>query len=190
MIRFNLLMKTFFSDMASIEQFTSSLKSMPALTCQHCLKKEHFISHGFVYKQHSITHKEAVGKRIVCCNRYGHQGCGRTKQVYIAKTLPNRRYSGAVLATFIQLLLIGCAVPEAYYRATDQVQTRQAWRWLHRLKANMMCYRGALSPPNASMPPPVIVRDSLLFTTLARLFSSTTSCPCAGFQLAQQHAFI
>jgi hypothetical protein len=183
-------MQTFFNDIESIEQFTSSLKSMPLLTCQYCLKQDHFISHGFVYKQHSISHKEAVGKRIVCCNRYGHQGCGRTKQLHIANVLPNRRYSAAVLAVFIHLLLIGCAVSEAYQRATGQIQTRQAWRWLSRLKANMMRYRGALAPPSASIKPPIIVRDSLLFTTLSRLFLSITPCPCAGFQLARQHAFI
>ena len=84
-------MQKFFKDLNAIEQFTSTLKSTPSLQCHYCSKYEHFISHGFVYKQHSIARREAVGKRIVCCNRYGHQGCGRTYQFDVSRKLPKRR---------------------------------------------------------------------------------------------------
>jgi hypothetical protein len=183
-------MQKFFKDLNAIEQFTSTLKSTPSLQCHFCSKHEHFISHGFVYKQHSIACKEAVGKRIVCCNRYGHQGCGRTYQLDISRKLPKRRYSNAVLFVFISLLLIGQSVCHAYVQATKQSQTRHAWRWLNKLKDNLMSYRGYLKVPIALVAPNNYKHHRLLLTTLASLVSTETTCPCATFQCKQQIAFI
>jgi hypothetical protein len=183
-------MQKFFKDLNAIEQFTSTLKSTPSLQCQYCTETEHFISHGFVYKQHSITHRETVGKRIVCCNRYGHQGCGRTYQLDISRKLPKRRYSNAVLFVFISLLLIGHSVCDAYVLSTKQTQTRHAWRWLNKLKANLMNYRGYLKVPITLVAPNNYKRHRLLLTTLASLVSTETTCPCSAFQFKQQIAFI
>jgi len=183
-------MQKFFKDINAIEQFTSTLKFQPSLQCHYCSKHEHLISHGFVYKQHSIAFKEAVGKRIVCCNRYGHQGCGRTYQLDISRKLPKRRYSNAVLFVFISLLLIGNSVCRAYTKATKQTQTRHAWRWLKKLKANLMNYRGYLKVPITLVAPDNYKHHRLLLTTLAPLVSTETTCPCAAFQMKQQIAFI
>ena len=183
-------MQKFFKDLNAIELFTSTLKSTPSLQCIHCTKHEHFISHGFIYKQHSIAFREAVGKRIVCCNRYGHQGCGRTYQLDISRKLPKHLYSNAVLFVFISLLLIGHSVCHAYTQATKQSQTRHAWRWLNKLKANLMNYRGYLKVPIALVDPNNYNHHRLLLTTLASLVSTETTCPCATFQLKQQTAFI
>ena len=186
-------MQKFFNDINAIEQFTSTLKSDPSLQCLHCSKHEHFISHGFVYKQYSITHREAVGKRIVCCNRYGHQGCGRTYQLDIVNKLPKRHYSTWVLFVFISLMSLGRSVCNAYTQATKQTQTRHAWRWLKKLKANMMHYRGYLK-----VPIPIGSSDKLkkfkhhqcLLSTLTAMILAVDGCPCAAFQCKQQMAFI
>lgn len=183
-------MQKFFNDLHAIEQFTSTLKSTPSLQCQYSTKTEHFISHGFIYKQHSIACREAIGKRIVCCNRYGHQGCGRTYQLDIVSKLPKRRYSNAVLLVFISLLLIGQSVCHAYVQATKQGQTRHAWRWLKQLKANLMSYRGYLKVPIALVAPNNYKHHRLLLITLASLLSTQATCPCAAFQFKQQSAFI
>ncbi|MBL4910750.1 MAG: hypothetical protein JKX78_12160 [Alteromonadaceae bacterium] len=186
-------MQKFFKDLNAIEQFTTTLKSTPSLQCHYCLKHEHFISHGFVYKQHSTTCREAVGKRIICCNRYGHQGCGRTYQLDISRKLPKRHYSGAVLFAFISLLILGRSVCNAYIQATKQAQTRHAWRWLKQLKVNLMNYRGYLK-----VPIPVETADrmkhfkhhQLVLTTLTAMLFAVKGCPCAAFQFTQQIAFI
>jgi hypothetical protein len=186
-------MQKFFKDLPAIEQFTSTLKSTPSLQCQYCLKHEHFISHGFVYKQHSIACREAVGKRIVCCNRYGHQGCGRTYQLDISRKLPKRRYSNEVLFVFISLLFIGQSVCRAYAQATNQSQTRHAWRWLQKLKTNLMSYRGYLKVPisiDSANKVNHFKHHRLLLTTLASLMATKATCPCAAFQFKQQIAFI
>lgn len=186
-------MEKFFKDLNAIEQFTSTLKFQPSLQCQHCLKHGHFISHGFVYKQQSIACRETVGKRIVCCNRYGHQGCGRTYQLDIASKLPMRRYCGAVLFIFISLLLSGCSVCHAYEQATKQGQTRHAWRWLKQLKANLMNYRGYLNVPIpfASADKGRYFKHHLrLLSTLTAIIATLDGCPCVAFQFKQQIAFI
>jgi len=183
-------MQKFFKDLHAIERFTSTLKSTPSLQCHYCSKREHFISHGFIYKQHSIAHREAVGKRIVCCNRYGHQGCGRTYQLDISRKLPKRQYSNAVLFVFISLLLIGHSVCHAYAQATKQNQTRHAWRWLNKLKTNLMSYRGYLKVPIALVTLKNYKHHCIFLTTLASLVSTQATCPCATFQLKQQIAFI
>jgi hypothetical protein len=183
-------MQKFFKNLPAIEQFTSTLKSTPSLQCHYCLKHEHFISHGYVYKQHSIAHREVVGKRIVCCNRYGHQGCGRTYQLGIASKLPKHRYSNAVLFLFISLILSGRSIGSAYTEATKQHQTRHAWRWLNKLKANLMRYRGYLKVPITLVAPNNYKHHRLLLTTLRAIISIADGCPCAAFQFTQQIAFI
>ena len=147
-------MQTFFDDMDSIERLTSSLQSDPSLQCKHCFKSDHLMSHGFVYKQRSMSLRETVGKRIICCNRYGHQGCGRTIGLNIASQLPNRRYDTTVLFSFISLLLLGSCVCSAYCRATNQQQSRHAWRWIKQLTQNLTRYRNYLGEPKSLLTAP------------------------------------
>jgi hypothetical protein len=186
-------MQKIYKDIAAIERFTSTLQSTPSLQCQYCAKHAHFISHGFVYKQHSIALKEAVGKRIICCDRYGHQGCGRTYQLDIASKLPHQRYSATVLFLFISFILLGDSICSAYTQATKQGQTRNAWRWLKKLKTNLIHYRGALKVPITHIPlmnRAHFTHHRILLTTLAAMTSTGDECPCATFQLKQQIAFI
>lgn len=185
-------MQTFFHDIDAIERFTSSLKSTPSLQCQYCAKQVHFVSHGFVYKQHSIIEKEAVGKRIICCNRYGHHGCGRTYQLNIANKLPKRHYAVSVLCLFITFLLKEQSVCQAYSQATGQIQSRQGWRWLKLLKDKLMTYRGYLKVPIIldRLKPLAFKHHRLLLSTLFTMVQEGGTCPCAHFQLTQQTAFI
>ncbi len=183
-------MQIFFKNIDSVQQFTSSLKTHPSLQCNRCFKKIHFISHGFIYKHHSSVNKEAVGKRIICSNRYGHKGCGRAYQLNVAHKLPKRSYACAVLFTFIRLLLAGKAVTDAYRYATGQQQSRHAWRWLKQLKMNIMRYRGYLKVPiNHATPADIPRHHRLLLSTLNPVLLATP-CPVATFQITQQLAFI
>jgi len=186
-------MQKFFKDIYSIERFTSSLTSTPAMQCQYCSKREHFISHGFVYKQRSISVRETVGKRIICCNRYGHQGCGRTYQLDIVSKLPKHQYTATVLFLFISLILLGHSIGSAYTTATKQSQTRHAWRWLKKLNKSLMRYRGYLKVPIAQVSiehTAHFTHHRMLLTTLAAMIATADDCPCATFQLTQQIAFI
>ena len=186
-------MQKFYQSLDEIEQTVSSLNSHYLLKCQHCSEQGHFVSHGFIYKQYSSCQKKAVGKRIICSNRYGHTGCGRTYQLMLAEQLPSRRYGASQLLMFILLLLSHLSVCSAYQQATGQESTRHAWRWLKRLKDNLMNYRGVLQKPSeqaTSLFTRTRRRTHLIFFTLAQLFSANEFTSCAQFQYQQQSAFL
>ncbi|MER2491631.1 hypothetical protein [Catenovulum sediminis] len=83
-------MQRFFSSLFQLDIFTRSLDSLNShQTCQHCACSNSWVSHGFIYRQSGLK----VGKRILCANRYGKSGCGRTLALYLADFIPNRRYS-------------------------------------------------------------------------------------------------
>jgi len=125
---------TFFYSQATLEQFTHSLDSLPKTeACQHCGKNDQWIAHGNTYKSlnHQATH--TTGKRILCSNRYGRSGCGRTRQLYLNDTIPNKHYTLSVFIAFIQALLLNHSVQQSDRNATgnQQCEPRQAWRWLN-----------------------------------------------------------
>ncbi|WP_198263018.1 hypothetical protein [sulfur-oxidizing endosymbiont of Gigantopelta aegis] len=63
----------FFNTLQAMHQFTLSLDThSDTLECQHCLKKDQFVSHGFIYKKQHQNDKQAIGKRIFCSNRHTH----------------------------------------------------------------------------------------------------------------------
>lgn len=125
-------MRIFFSTLPQLESFTR-LKTLPkGNACQHCRKNDQWISHGYVYKQHSSQHRVIVGKRMLCGRRSTQRGCGRTRQLYLDQYVPQRHYSLSVLIAFVKGLLAGRSVQQAYCRALGEPhrEPRQAWRWL------------------------------------------------------------
>tara|TARA_R110001592_G_C13144876_1_gene747645 strand:- start:227 stop:1258 length:1032 start_codon:yes stop_codon:yes gene_type:complete len=127
-------MQRFFSSLCELDLFTHSLDSLTFdFSCQHCSRNDQWVSHGYVCKQSG----EKVGKRILCARRYGKQGCGRTRQLYLQDIIPQRRYTLSKLLAFIAALIKGLTVEQAYYHAAghDHGSHRQAWRWLNALWA-------------------------------------------------------
>ncbi len=189
-------MQKFYPDYDAIHSFTLSLDyHQNEVQCGFCLKNDQFISHGVVYKQHSITDKEKVGKRIFCSNRYGRSGCGRTFQLYIACKLPFFQYGAAHLFVFISSLLANMTIAESYIKATKQseIEPRNAWRWLNKLMIKLMDYRTFLKvriEHNLSQLKPRTIRLLHLLSTFTRLFLTNNDNHCSKFQLTQQKAFI
>lgn len=104
-------MQKFFKDIQAIDHFTRHLAiHCSQLPCQHCAQSDQFVSHGFIYKQRSQAVSEPVGKRIFCSNRYGHTGCGRTFQLYIADEMPSLHYGCTQVFVFISSLFINLSV--------------------------------------------------------------------------------
>lgn len=177
-------MPSFFASLLDIDQHASFVKRRYSLECAHCKKIGHLIAHGAVYKQVSITKRLTVGKRFVCCQRFGHSGCGRTMQMRLSCQLPRRVYSGVALSRFIMCLLTSMSVVNAYIQATGQVNTRHAWRWLAPLKANIWRYRAHVSSAaNTGLTSP-------LLDVLSRCLPYSSAAVCLHFQLSHQIAFI
>lgn len=144
-------MQTFFSSLQSLESYTQSLVSLSDQdTCSFCCQPGQWVSHGFLYKQLSSSQRDIVGKRILCSNRFGKQGCGRTRSLYLAWIIPQHRYSLNVLLAFIVGLFSGATLTHAFHQAIghDVFDPRQASRWLAALNKKLGWFRSQL-PKNA-----------------------------------------
>ena len=107
-----------FSSLGAIEQFTRSLNSLASdNACQHCHQNDQWHSHGYVYKQQAIDQRSAIGKRMICSNRYGKGGCGHTRQLYLSDMIPHKHHRLCVVVAFIVALLQGHSVTDAYRQA-------------------------------------------------------------------------
>ena len=178
------MMPSFFASLFDIEQHASFVKRRYSLECVHCKKIGHLIAHGFVYRQVSIAKRECVGKRLVCCRRFGHAGCGRTMQLSLSSQLPRRFYTCIQLGLFIVLLLANVAVVDAYTHATGQLSSRHAWRWLAALKANLWRYRSKVTRVADTG------FESPLLDALARCLPACPAAVCLHFQFRHQIAFM
>jgi hypothetical protein len=187
-------MDRFYPDIESLDAFTRSLAGLgEKIQCNHCLQYGQMVSHGFIYNQHASAEKAPVGKRVFCSNRYGRSGCGRTHQLYLAHRFPYLRYGAAQLLIFLTSLLMGRHLEDAYEAATGQVEPRNAWRWLKRLRLNLTDFRCFLKARRRPMEAAVQLKNrrlSLLLSTLKALLSLLPHCPCSQYQIQQQRAFI
>lgn len=137
-------MQIFFSSLASLEYFTHSLQTLvPENTCRNCSKNNQWVSHGYVYKQRSIQQNMIVGKRILCSKRYGKEGCGQSRQLYLEPFIPRRHYPMEVIIAFILQLLDGVSVAAAYHKTTGlhHRDPRHAWRWVRALYKQLGRFR-------------------------------------------------
>jgi hypothetical protein len=187
-------MDRFYPDIESLDAFTLSLDGLgETIRCAHCHRCNQMVSHGFIYRRRPSAEKQPVGKRVFCSNRYGRSGCGRTHQLYLAHRFPYLRYGAAQLLIFLTSLLIGRHLEDAYEAATGQVEPRNAWRWLKRLRLNLTDFRCFLKARRRPMDAAVQLKNqrlSLLFSTLKPLLSLLPHCPCSHYQIQQQRAFI
>ncbi|MEW4368159.1 hypothetical protein [Aliikangiella maris] len=96
-----------------------------------------------MYKQRDYRQRDIVGKRMICSQRYGRSGCGRTRQLYLQQVVPGRHYLLTTLLAFIKSLLSGSTVKHAWQAATAKPhqEPRQAWRWLNALIKQLGLFR-------------------------------------------------
>ena len=139
-------MTRFFDSMDEIERFSSELRyQSSSLTCKQCSSQRDFVSHGYVYRQLSINNRIKVGKRIICSNRFGRNGCGFSFRCLLNTRIPRLKYSAIEVFTFILMLLSKLSVKNSYQKATGAQSERQGWRWSNRLKQSQSFYRSVIS---------------------------------------------
>jgi len=183
----------FFNNLEQLHLFTLSLEYHQNNTqCHQCLKYNHFVSHGFVYKKQSQGEKRIVGKRIFCSNRYGRAGCGRTHQLYLANQIPFIQTNTQQLFHFLFQLISLVSIQKAYHRATGTDNPRQAYRWLNKLMVKLVDFR-TLILDRWQKPLPFhyqTPRFQLLLPTLQHLFAKLGHQPCRHYQILQQESFL
>ena len=189
-------MRLFFQDMDILHQFTLQLDShRDAVQCQHCAKCDQFVSHGFVHKKQHNGDKQPVGKRLLCSNRYGRSGCGHTLRLYLAVDIPAWHYSSVHLLGFVQALIGGLGIQQAYQQSTGTAEPRHAYRWLNKLDGRLPLWRALLNRrPKAVCGDEGLAsrtrRLRLLLPTLQALFVRFGTPLGERYQLDRQSAFI
>jgi len=185
-------MKRFFDDMPSLHRFTMNLALyQDSLCCGHCEQRDQFVSHGFVYKEPSGT--DPIGKRIICTNRFGKQGCGHTVRLYLSTAAPRHQYTAIHLFLFLSALMTGQSIDAAYHRATGASDTRNGHRWTRKLCQKLTTFR-SLATLVVTTCQTLWRRRSrqlqLLLATLQSLFTTIGVSSCAGYQHTFQQDFI
>lgn len=187
-------MPKFYDNVDSLQQVTLNLDFyLEVFSCFYCSKSDQFVSHGFIYHSFKREEKNISGKRILCCNRRGRSGCGRTLSLYLKVKQPKYVYSSAHINVFFFLLLAGYSIPIAYQIATGCYEPRNAYRWLERACLKLVEYRALLDQKTIKTIP-LSRMHSLKFkvglSTIKGLFSIFDSFPCASFQITTQQSFL
>ena len=138
---------------------------------------------------------EAVGKRVFCSNRRRHVGCGRTMQLYLDSIVRYLHFAGETVVAFLLALMANATIAAAYRQATGNTDTRNAYRWLQRLHAQLSDYRSLshqaplpeIAPADVHHPPTRRVLLGATFTVLLQQYGQTL---CSVYQLRWQRPFL
>ena len=184
-------MQTYYPSLEAIHRQTMQLASQQ---CKHCGQSQQLVSHGFVRKKRAGSDPHPVGKRVFCSDRQHRTGCGRTMQLYLDSTLRYLHHPGSAVVAFVLLLLAGLSIALAYTQATRAQTARHAYRWWHRLHAQISVYRRLFHQPLVAQPPPPsprpqFLRRSLLTSTFSVLLMRFKQPLCQMYQWQLQRAF-
>jgi len=192
-------MQTYYPSLEAIHQQTLQLELEQ---CRHCRQTHQLVSHGFVRKKRAGSERQALGKRVFCSNRHHRTGCGRTMQLYLDSTLRYLHHAGSCVVAFVLSLLAGLSIVGAYMQATGAHTPRHAWRWLHRLDAQISAWRSLLHRPLLAQPAACVVRPhprahprphplrrGLLASSFAALLTQFKQPLCQQYQSRMQRPF-
>jgi hypothetical protein len=187
-------MKIFFDDFEILHRFTLNLRFFSdSISCHFCLKSDHLISHGCVYKKQYNGQKKTVGKRIFCSNRSNSKGCGRTIRLYLSDVIPNLQYSTSALTSFLSELIKGTPIDFAYKIVTRNDSSRNAYRWLNKFIKKITDYRKFIFrdfDSKINNISPRTPRLDILLETINRLFSIKTLETGQLFQTHSNQVFL
>lgn len=185
-------MQIYYSSLQAIEQRTMQLDT---LRCPHCGRFHQLVSHGFIRKKQARAEQQAVGKRVLCSNRYHRTGCGRTVQLYLDATVRHLHHAGTAVVAFVLALMAGMSIQAAYRDATGTATARHAYRWLQRLTAQLgahrsVAHRPPLSESAAGAASGHPARLTALMSTFSALLQALGPHPCSAYQLQWQRTFL
>ena len=187
-------MPKFYDDFDSLQQVTLNLEFyLDVFACLFCLKSDQLVSHGFIFHRLNGKIIAITGKRLLCCNRRGRSGCGRTLTLYLKEQQPKYIYSSAHINVFYLMLLAGQSIPKAYQIATGCYEPRNAYRWLESACLKLIEYRALLNKKAIKTIQTLKMRSlkfKIVLSTLKILFSKLGLFPCARFQITTHLSFL
>jgi len=187
-------MPKFYDDFDSLQQVTRNLEFyLDVFNCRFCSKSDQFVSHGFIFRQIENNSVAPTGKRILCCNRRGRSGCGRTLSLYLKVRQPGYVYNSTHITVFFLTLLAGHSIAKAYQLATGCYDPRNAYRWMERACLKLIEYRALLNEKSIRTLLSFKIQSlnfKIVLSTINAVFSKLGLLPCAIFQLKTGHAFL
>ena len=115
-------------------------------------------------------------------------------QLYLDATLRYVHHAGSAVVAFVLLLIAGISIGLAYTQATGAQTPRHAYRWLHRLHAQISAYRSLFHQPLFA--PPLVcavqspcLRRGLLASTFTALLARLKQPLCQAYQSQLQRPF-
>lgn len=185
-------MLIYYPSLQAIEQQSRQLCDT---ACHHCGKTCNLLSHGYIRKKQHGGDPLPVGKRVFCSNRRSHDGCGRTIRLFLDNAIGRLHATADQVSAFVLALVAGMAVAPAYLLATG-APTRNAWRWLIKMQAQLPTWRSLDHQPplpvTATAPtPPRYRHQCVLRATLATLCGEHAGLSlCRALQRHRQRAFM
>ena len=199
----------FFSCLTEIHAWSLSVRSQDELACPNCHRVNTFTPHGWLYKSKPSGDVAQIGKRIICNSTHNYGGCGRTQRLMLMDTTFRRHYPLQTILVFLQLLMTGVSISNAYGEATKSHESRQASRWWQALRRRepqmredlLRCSDSPLKDrPQELTHPPVVQNPgprarSKNFRQLLNAWWNITEakngiCPLGLFQLSHHIAII
>ncbi len=132
------IVKKFFKNTDELKKFLSQIKGE---TCPHCSNKNYLIVHSIVYRNTKTGDRIMTGQRIYCSGRGNKLGCGKTFQLYFSMFTPAIHYSTIEFDIFLLGLINDQSIQESYHIATKTQDSRNAYRWLNRIKQKIFDLR-------------------------------------------------
>ena len=111
----------------------------------------------------------------------------------VSSRIPSLQHSTAQLFIFIRALFDNISIRKAYIFATGATTSKNAFRWLNKLKSNLIDYRQFLGFRSETLNTTFgtrVHRLQILLPTLQRLPVTTNTNPCQHYQFLQQSSFI
>lgn len=187
-------MPKFYDDFDSLQQVTHNLEFyFDVFACLFCSKSDQFVSHGFIFHRKDEKIVAITGKRLLCCNRRGRSGCGRTLTLYLKEKQPQYVYSSAHINVFFLMLLARQTIPKAYQIATGCYEPRNAYRWMESACLKLVEYRALLKEKTIKTIQTYKLKSlnyKIVLSTLKALFSKFNRFPCAFFQMTTRQSFL
>jgi len=109
-----------------------------------------FKKHDFIYKHlDNSPSKATVAKRFFCSNIKGNDGCGKTCRVQLSTCIFQLCYIASIVWMFFSLHCISKkSIQEAYEKATQTAEPRNAYRWLNKLQDASSFIKNKIPTPN------------------------------------------
>jgi hypothetical protein len=172
----------------ALDKLKEPLKQTPCLNPE-CRRVGWLIGHGWLRGYDASGERVIRGQRVLCSNRRGRRGCGKTFPILPCDVLYRRQVAAPQLFDFFTGMLRGLSRHAAWQALGLIFSIRHAYRLWQAFVDQQLRLRALLSrllaPPQSAAALP----EMQLLEHLQAAFAAA-ACPIAAFQLHFQEGFL